>query len=138
MFIILVPTLGSGSAEIQTITVAVGGTKMSLIDREILMETLGMSVECEECQYHDQYLCNKSPDWVVCCEAIADAPAVEAVQVTRCRDCTFFREFDDDYRRRWRTNWEGACSYWNHHSTYKNWFCAIAKKRGEEECQHQF
>ena len=105
---------------------------MSLINREKLMETLGMSVECEECQYHDQFLCNKSPDWVVCCEAIADAPAVEAVQVTRCEECRHFKEFDDDYRRRWRHPFDGACLYWNHHSTNKDGFCSEGKKRGEE------
>lgn len=67
---------------------------------------------------------------------IENAPTIDAVPVIRCDNCKHFREFDEDYKRRWRSNWDGMCMYWNAHSTMKDGFCSVAEEKTdkEEEC----
>lgn len=48
-----------------------------LIDRQWLMERLGIKDDCRECQYSLGPLCSKWSELVDACEAISDAPSVQ-------------------------------------------------------------
>lgn len=49
-----------------------------LIDRDKLMEALGVAKECSDCQFISKiFFCEKSQDFVYACEQISEAPAVE-------------------------------------------------------------
>lgn len=89
---------------------------MELIDRKAVMAELGITEDCKDCQFADgAYFCMKSPDFTDACEAICSAPVIDAVQITRCRNCehgTFLtkdqRVWCDVHRCVW--NPEGYCS----------------------------
>lgn len=51
---------------------------MRLIDADALAEVLGIAEDCQDCQYKNGVLCKKSSDFVDACEAIYDAPTIEA------------------------------------------------------------
>lgn len=62
----------------------------NLIDRDGLLDTLGMALECEDCIRHSKYRkgwCGMGSDWMYACEIICSAPLVDAVEVVRCKDC---------------------------------------------------
>lgn len=67
---------------------------MRLIDADALIKTLGLADDCQACQYKTFIFCNRSPDFVVACEAITDAPTIDAVEVVRCRDCKYGAQDD--------------------------------------------
>ena len=76
------------------------------IDADKLIEEIGISKICEECQYVNGALCmwNVNGDFVGVCETIIDAPAADVVPVIRCRDCKHWlphRQFgwDDEFDR---------------------------------------
>ena len=48
-----------------------------LIDRQWLMERLGIKEDCRECQYCLGPLCSKGSEFVKVCEAIMDAPSAQ-------------------------------------------------------------
>ncbi len=51
-----------------------------LIDRQALLDSLGISKDCKSCKYVDTFgyvFCTKGSDFVDVCEKIFDAPAVE-------------------------------------------------------------
>lgn len=64
---------------------------MRLIDADALMDALGIADDCQDCQYQSSIFCSRSPDFVNACEAIADAPVIDAVPVVRCRDCKWYK-----------------------------------------------
>lgn len=51
---------------------------MRLIDADALAEVLGIEEDCQDCQYKNGVFCKKSSDFVDACEAIYDAPTIEA------------------------------------------------------------
>ena len=51
---------------------------MRLIDVDALKEKLGITLDCDECEYSScGFLCTKTRDFVDACEAIQAAPIVE-------------------------------------------------------------
>lgn len=72
-----------------------------LIDANALIKTFGIADDCQDCQYQLSIFCSRRPDFVVACEAIADAPVIDAVPVVRCRDCEYWKHnsfvLDHDY-----------------------------------------
>lgn len=68
-----------------------------LIDRDKLMEALGVAKECSDCQFISRiFFCKKSQDFVNACEQISEAPAVEQKKgrwiftryyVWKCSEC---------------------------------------------------
>lgn len=81
-----------------------------LIDADALMNALGIVDDCQYCQYQSSIFCNRSPDFVDACEAIADATVINAVPVVRCRDCV---HYDKLYR---------TCEIWKH-GVLSNGYC---------------
>lgn len=68
---------------------------MRLIDADALRDALGITgtkESCKGCQYNKRFnfACNtdSAPSFAYVCEAIDDAPTVDAVPVIRCKDCT--------------------------------------------------
>ena len=51
---------------------------MRLIDADALADVLGIAEDCQDCQYKNGMFCKKSSDFVGACEAIYDAPTIEA------------------------------------------------------------
>ena len=47
------------------------------IDRQWLMERLGIKDDCRECQHRQGPLCNMGSGFVIACEAIMDAPSTQ-------------------------------------------------------------
>lgn len=60
---------------------------MRLIDKDALMETLGIKQDCKDCQYDscDDLLCEWHPNPVDICEMICDAPEVDLQVVATVR-----------------------------------------------------
>ena len=62
-----------------------------------------------------------------CEDAVASVPAVDAVEVVRCKDCVRLN------RGLALGAWSGSCGYWNTHSVMDDWYCAQgARKDGGE------
>lgn len=108
---------------------------------EIITQTVSPKCYCK----YEHIMCEFANDRGYCVKTgcsrrivINDHPSVNKnlVEVVRCKDCKHFREFDEDYKRRWRTSWDGMCMYWNAHSTMKDGFCSFAERKEakEEEC----
>ena len=93
-----------------------------LIDANALMEALGIAVECKDCSRNGAFGCKEDSAFVYACEAITDAPTIDAVEVVRCRDCEHWyteEDYDDQY---------GYCrnhDFW----TSDIWFCADGERR---------
>lgn len=49
---------------------------MRLIDVDALAKVLGITEDCQDCQYKNGIFCNTSSDFVNACEAIYDAPTI--------------------------------------------------------------
>jgi hypothetical protein len=67
---------------------------MRLIDADALRDALGITgtkESCKGCQYNKRFnfACNTddAPSFAYVCEAIDEAPTIDAVPVTRCKDC---------------------------------------------------
>lgn len=57
--------------------------------------------------------------------ALADAPAVDAVEVVRCMDCKYYRDWEDG---------DITCAFWTIQwdvSTEPDGFCRYGERRGE-------
>ena len=74
---------------------------MRLIDADALRDALGITgakETCKGCQYNKRFnfACNTddAPSFAYVCEAIDDAPTVDAVPVIRCKDCKYYRDGD--------------------------------------------
>lgn len=66
-----------------------------LISRQNLMTTLNIKEDCHDCVYGASVFCTRGSDFVDACEAIMDAPSIDAVEVVRCRDCKWSVEHYD-------------------------------------------
>ena len=69
---------------------------MRPIDADALMKVLDIAEECEECKYTDGIFCRRHDHFSFACEAITDAPTIDAVEVVRCKDCKFWEEYEQD------------------------------------------
>lgn len=95
---------------------------MRLIDADALMDVLGIADECKDCPQDKRGIyCEKSTDFRVACEAITDAPTIDAVEVVRCGEC------------KWWLN--DICSHWSdrriNRETKGDDFCSYGEKRRE-------
>lgn len=61
-----------------------------LISKDRLMEALGISDDCVDCQHRLNGLCLWKPNMVDVCEVIAEMPSADAVEVIRCRECKWY------------------------------------------------
>lgn len=93
-----------------------------LIDADALIKTLGVADDCKDCPYQLSTFCVRGKDFVDACEAITDAPTIDAVEVVLCRNCEcWYPEEDGEY---------GHCrkhDFW----TPGSWYCADGKRRTE-------
>ena len=105
---------------------------MRLIDADALMDALGIADDCQDCQYQSSIFCSRSPDFVNACEAIADAPVIDAVPVVRCRDCVWYEIYqlkkDGTDDRRYKPSY---CTLLRHNFN-PDWYCADGEKRDVE------
>ena len=62
---------------------------MRLIDADALCEELGITGTCKDCEHYRGWRCTDTI-WSDVCNAIIDAPTVDAVPVVRCRDCKYY------------------------------------------------
>ena len=61
---------------------------MRLIDADELVKKLNIKENCKDCEYVSCIVfCGRGSEFVNACEAIFDAPTVDAVEVVRCKDC---------------------------------------------------
>lgn len=105
---------------------------MRLIDADALIDDM-----CEDCGAIVNGVCDKD----VCASVlwVKDAPAVDAVEVVRCKDCKYWGDEDgiskkDGIRFAW-------CNMHNHcmHGEYIGWcpkeddFCSFGERREENE-----
>ena len=52
-----------------------------------MINILGISKSCTDCQFSNGPQCDKYNCFVSACEAIYEAPAIDAVPIVRCKDC---------------------------------------------------
>lgn len=68
---------------------------MKLIDKDALMNALGIAVECKDCSRKGSFGCKEDSAFVYACEAITDAPTIDVIkklppaqpEIIRCKDC---------------------------------------------------
>lgn len=106
--------------------------RMRLIDADALIKTLGIADDCQDCPYQSYNFCGRDNDFVVACEAITEAPAIDAVPVVRCRDCIWYeivqlkKDGTDD--RRYKPS---LCVLHNRNFA-EDYFCADGERREDE------
>ena len=64
---------------------------MRLIDADALYKNLGFAEECKDCDHQYNSVFCESSTWQVVCDAIYEAPTIDAVPVVRCNDCKHFK-----------------------------------------------
>lgn len=100
---------------------------MKLIDKDALMETLGIADDCKDCRYLSPNFCGRENDFVVVCANITDAPTIDAVPVVRCRDCK--HRYDDGYCEVWGDSFY----YWEEFDEVpEDMFCGHGERRNDE------
>lgn len=60
------------------------------IDADLLMKELGITdPDCVKCEWGSKLFpfCTRDGDFVDACDAICEAPTIDAVEVVRCKDC---------------------------------------------------
>lgn len=88
---------------------------MELIDKQALMDKIGITVECKDCKRRGTFYCNESSAFEYACGVITEASNIDIVL---CQEC---KNYDAHGHR---------CKVWNHGVT-KYDFCSKAE-RGEE------
>lgn len=63
---------------------------MRLIDADALYKNLGFAEECKDCDHQYNSVFCDSSTWQVVCDAIYEAPTIDAVPVVRCKDCKWY------------------------------------------------
>lgn len=100
---------------------------MKLIDKDALMDVLGIACDCKDCRYMSPNFCGRENDFIVACERIKDAPTIDAVPVVRCRDCK--HRYDDGYCE----VWADAFYYWEEcDEVPEDMFCGHGERRNDE------
>lgn len=99
---------------------------MRLIDADALREGLGFADPCEKCDHvYGKYLC-ADVIWRAVCDAIYEAPTVDAVPVVRCKDCKFAHMTIDGECK--------DCDEWEedeHLYLDGDFFCAFGQRKAE-------
>ena len=74
------------------------------IEREALLEILNGLYD------HHLMMCNYAADGATqdCIEAVIEAPTADVVEVVRCKDCKYFQEYTNEYKRNVE-NADGDC-----------------------------
>lgn len=96
---------------------------MRLIDADALMKRLDMAESCEDCpSVCSAGFCSNHKKAGEICQAIEEAPTVDAVQVVRCKDCKHYLD--------------GGCGNVDSQSPSKklmsvkpDWYCADGERR---------
>ncbi len=71
---------------------------MRLIDADALREGLGFADPCEKCDHvYGKFLC-ADVIWQAVCDAIYEAPTIDAVPVVRCKDCKYRKVSEYHYK----------------------------------------
>ena len=94
---------------------------MELIEREWLINRLGISKSCTDCTFCNGPRCDKYNDFVSACEAIYEAPTTDAVPIVRCKDCKHGEESLLPHLDLWCNIHEIYC--------ISEWFCADGERR---------
>lgn len=99
---------------------------MRLIDADALNKALGFADPCASCKHvYGMFLCDDAI-WQEVCDAIYEAPTIDAVPVVRCKDC-----------EHWDTDWETGDEPVTHFCamvalrTRGDWFCADGERKAE-------
>lgn len=90
---------------------------MRLIDADALNKALGFADPCANCKHvYGVFLCDDAI-WQEVCDAIYEAPTIDAVPVVRCKDCVNFERDDAEGIEDWcavngaRTAEDGYCAW---------------------------
>lgn len=84
---------------------------MRLIDADALNKTLGFADPCANCKHvYGVFLCDDAI-WQEVCDAIYEAPTIDAVPVVRCKDCVNFEAGDWCVTTGARTAEDGYCAW---------------------------
>lgn len=63
---------------------------MRLIDADALNKTLGFADPCADCKHVYGVILCEDAIWQEVCDAIYEAPTIDAVLVVRCKDCKYY------------------------------------------------
>ena len=61
------------------------GKTMKLIDADALIEKLSIAKDCNDCEHDEAPYCRWKPDVIDICEAINDAPTIDAMPVKHAK-----------------------------------------------------
>jgi hypothetical protein len=67
---------------------------MRPIDADALYKNLGFAEKCKDCGHQYNSVFCESSTWQVVCDAIYEAPTIDAVPVVRCVDCDYWDELE--------------------------------------------
>ena len=65
-----------------------------LIDKEALMESIGITEECKDCKKKGTFGCNESSAFAYACEQITYAPGIDLV---KCKECKYYDPNSRDF-----------------------------------------
>lgn len=70
---------------------------MRLIDADALLKVFGFTEDCKKCEHRYNDMLCESVIWRDVCDAIFEAPTIDAVPVVRCKDCIYYQDNNGGY-----------------------------------------
>lgn len=101
---------------------------MRLIDADALYKNLGFAEECKDCDHQYNSVFCDSSTWQVVCDAIYEAPTIDAVPVVRCKDCVYRVIMRDPLRKPMDCY---GCKVM--HYNEDDWFCSFGERKDDDE-----
>lgn len=106
---------------------------MKLIDKDALMNAIGISAECEDCSRNIKLGCTGGSSFLFACKSITYAPTIDAVEVVRCKDCIWYEIYqlkkDGTDDRRYKPSYCASLGY----QTRPDWFCGDGERREDAD-----
>ena len=100
---------------------------MRLIDADALKKVLGFADPCANCKHvYGVFLCDDAI-WQEVCDAIYEAPTIDAVPVVRCKDCKRFAPDKDG------GDWGMCTDEGSMMLTQKDFGCLDGERKEDEE-----
>lgn len=107
------------------------------IDADLLMKELGITdPDCVKCEWGSKLFpfCTRDGDFVDACDAICEAPTIDAVEVVRCKDCKFWGEsLTEEERNECDVYADLVCTYWMSDGLTRDDFCSKGERREDAE-----
>ena len=99
---------------------------MRTIDADALLKIFGFTEDCTNCKHRYNDMLCESVIWRDVCDAIFEAPTIDAVSVVRCKDCKWWHD------NRTLTGFCERLGTLGWFSTDYSDYCSFAERRNDE------